>query len=278
MGIQTNSLAAWEVELRVKEKELEILKRQKLLEGEERKRLRFRNLMIISILFTALTTAVGAYIWRSRKLISQQKEALEVNNQQLELSIVQQSFANERLSDSLKKRQKQIQDSKATLERVRQELDTKSFLASQNESEAKKLKKILISEENRLKLYQERFDADVKEKLGVPVQVTDGMKRLVVWTGSIPYLQIDDKHFEFLHDGKKVTIRSTIGKLLSELGPNRFCQVSRNTLVNLEMVRKIHKNGQIEFFGINQEVRLTKNFREEFLGKWDHLLNSRQKT
>lgn len=272
-----NSLAAWEVELRVKDKELEILKNRALFENAERKRIRFRNLMLLSILFSVLAIAVGMYIWRSRKTIANQKEDLESNNRLLELSFAQQSFTNERLKTSLQERQNQIDKSQKALEIVSQELDSQESLASKNAVEVKKWKQILMKEEKRLKEYKERFDAEIREKLGVPAEITEGRKRFVVWTGSIPYLKVDDKYFEFLHDGKKIYIRSSIGKIIEELGADRFCQISRSELVNLDKVKKIDKNGRIDFFGEAQHLTVTESYKPDFLEKWKAYLDSRQK-
>jgi two-component system LytT family response regulator len=135
----------------------------------------------------------------------------------------------------------------ATLLRVKERIASQAALMSQEQFGIELAS--LQASDARQKEYRRRM------------LVRNGSKEHIVIVNEIDWIEAAD-YYCCLHIGKKtLMLRETIKHLAETLDPNRFVRIHRSTIVNVEQVREIVREGQSEGFVTlieGQRLRMSK--------------------
>lgn len=118
------------------------------------------------------------------------------------------------------------------LERVRKKIAAETALMTQDQLTA-----VLIglrSSTGESKTYVSRF------------LVKDGEKEIVLSVDKIDWIEAADYYCCLHSKGRGYMLRETISELNNKLDPRQFVRVHRSSIVNLDQIREIYRDGQTE--------------------------------
>lgn len=138
------------------------------------------------------------------------------------------------------------------LERVRRKIAAETALMTQEQLTA--VLNGLRSSTGESKTYVSRF------------LVKDGEKEIVLSVDKIEWIEAADYYCCLHSKGRGYMLRETISELNNKLDPRQFVRVHRSSIVNLDQIREIHRDGQTEgsvvlFSG--QTVRMSRAGRQK---------------
>ncbi len=76
--------------------------------------------------------------------------------------------------------------------------------------------------------------------------VKDGEKEIVLSVDKIDWIEAADYYCCLHSKGRGYMLRETISELNNKLDPRQFVRVHRSSIVNLDQIREIHRDGQTE--------------------------------
>lgn len=118
------------------------------------------------------------------------------------------------------------------LERVREKIAAKTALLTQEQLAA--MLNGLRGSASESKPYATRFF------------VKDGEKEILVSVGDIDWIEAAD-YYACLHiNGRGYMLRESIGDLSDKLDPRQFIRIHRSSIVNLDHIREIYREGQTD--------------------------------
>ncbi len=144
------------------------------------------------------------------------------------------------------------------LERVREKITAKAALLTQEQLTA--ILNGLRNTAEGLNTYPSRF------------LVREGEKEILISTDSIDWIEAAD-YYACLHvNGRRYMLRESIGDLAGKLDPRQFIRIHRSTIVNLDHVREIYRDGHAESSIVlkdGQRLKMSKVGRQKLaaLGK-----------
>ncbi len=112
----------------------------------------------------------------------------------------------------------------------------------------------LRSSTGKLKTYVSRF------------LVKDGEKEIVLSVDKVDWIEAADYYCCLHSKGRGYMLRETISELSDKLDPRQFVRVHRSSIVNLDQIREIHRDGQTEGSVIllsGQAVRMSRAGRQK---------------
>jgi two-component system LytT family response regulator len=143
---------------------------------------------------------------------------------------------------------------KAALGRVKEQLDSQAALQTQ--------------EQLRSVLEALRDGPHVRKEYPKRLVVPNGAKDSFVNVGEIEWIEAAD-YYSCLHVGSKnLMLRETIKQLAETLDPRKFVRIHRSSIVNIEQVREILREGRSEgwvLLASGQRLKMSK-------AGWDALL------
>lgn len=76
--------------------------------------------------------------------------------------------------------------------------------------------------------------------------VRDGEKEILVSTDNIAWMEAAD-YYTCLHvNGRRYMLRESIGDLIDKLDPRQFIRIHRSSIVNLDQIREVYRDGQAD--------------------------------
>jgi two-component system, LytTR family, response regulator len=144
------------------------------------------------------------------------------------------------------------------LERVRKKIAAETALMTQEQLTA--VLNGLRSSPEESKSYSSRF------------LVKDGEKEILLSVEKIDWIEAAD-YYSCLHvNGRRYMLRETIGDLSNKLDPRQFVRIHRSSIVNLDQIREIYRDGQTEGTVVltdGQKLRMSRAGRQKLteLGK-----------
>ena len=76
--------------------------------------------------------------------------------------------------------------------------------------------------------------------------VKDGEKEILLSVEKIDWIEAAD-YYSCLHvNGRRYMLRESIADLSNKLDPKQFVRIHRSSIVNLDQIRKIYRDGQTE--------------------------------
>jgi two-component system, LytTR family, response regulator len=138
------------------------------------------------------------------------------------------------------------------LERVRKKIAAETALMTQEQLTA--VLTGLRSSTGESKTYVSRF------------LVRDGEKEIVLSVDRIDWIEAADYYCCLHSKGRGYMLRETISELNNKLDPRQFVRVHRSSIVNLDQIREIHRDGQTEGSVVllsGQAVRMSRAGRQK---------------
>jgi two-component system, LytTR family, response regulator len=138
------------------------------------------------------------------------------------------------------------------LERVRERLAAKTALMTQEQFTA--LLNGLRSSSEEPRSYQSRF------------LVKDGAKEILVPVETIDWIEAAEYYCCLHTNGRRLMLRETVTDLCSKLDPRRFVRIHRSSIVNLDRIREIYREGPTDSFIVladGQKLRMSKAGRQK---------------
>jgi two-component system LytT family response regulator len=102
--------------------------------------------------------------------------------------------------------------------------------------------------------------------------VKDGEKEILLSVEKIHWIEAAD-YYSCLHvNGRRYMLRETIGDLNNKLDPRQFVRIHRSSIVNLDQIQEIYRDGQTEGIVVltdGQKLRMSRAGRQKLtaLGK-----------
>jgi two-component system LytT family response regulator len=76
--------------------------------------------------------------------------------------------------------------------------------------------------------------------------VRDGAKDVLIALKRIEWIEADDYYCRLHSGGRTYMLRETLTELSDRLDPNQFVRIHRSAVVNLDQVREVYREGQID--------------------------------
>jgi two-component system LytT family response regulator len=118
------------------------------------------------------------------------------------------------------------------LQRVRDKLDTQTARLTQEQLTAL-LKSV-------------RMRNDAPRTYAVRFLVRDGDKEILVAVSDIDWIEADAYYSRLHVNGKHYLLRETIAALCDKLDPTSFVRVHRSSIVNIERIREVYREGRTD--------------------------------
>jgi len=119
-----------------------------------------------------------------------------------------------------------------TLQRVREKLEGRTTLLTQEQMNAL--------------LNSVRIQNDAPRAYPVRFLVGDGAKEILLPVAEIDWIEADAYYSRLHVDGKRYMLRETISELSNKLNPANFVRVHRSSIVNVERIREVHREGRTD--------------------------------
>jgi two-component system, LytTR family, response regulator len=140
------------------------------------------------------------------------------------------------------------------LERVRKKIAAETALMTQEQLTA--VLSGLRNSTEEAKSYSSRF------------LVKDGEREILVSVEKIDWIEAAD-YYSCLHvDGRRYMLRESIADLSNKLDPKQFVRIHRSSIVNLDRIREIYRDGQIEGAVVltdGQKLRMSRAGRQKLI-------------
>jgi two-component system LytT family response regulator len=143
------------------------------------------------------------------------------------------------------------------LERVRRKIAAETALLTQEQ---------LMAVLNRLR-------ASTEEPRSVPrFLVKDGEKEILLSADKIDWIEAADYYCCLHVNGRRYMLRESIADLSGKLNPRQFVRIHRSSIVNLDRVREVYREGQTENAVVlkdGQRLKMSRTGRQKLteLGK-----------
>jgi two-component system LytT family response regulator len=140
------------------------------------------------------------------------------------------------------------------LERVRKKIAAETALMTQEQLTA--VLNGLRNSTEESKFYSSRF------------LVKDGEKEILLSVEKIHWIEAAD-YYSCLHvNGRRYMLRETIGDLSNKLDPKQFVRIHRSSIVNLDQIQEIYRDGQTEGTVVltdGQKLRMSRAGRQKLM-------------
>jgi two-component system LytT family response regulator len=140
------------------------------------------------------------------------------------------------------------------LERVRKKIAAETALMTQEQLTA--VLSGLRNSTEEAKSYSSRF------------LVKDGEREILVSVEKIDWIEAAD-YYSCLHvNGRRYMLRESIADLSNKLDPKQFVRIHRSSIVNLDQIREIYRDGQIEGAVVltdGQKLRMSRAGRQKLI-------------
>lgn len=140
------------------------------------------------------------------------------------------------------------------LERVRKKIAAETALMTQEQLTA--VLNGLRNSTEEAKSYSSRF------------LVKDGEREILVSVEKIDWIEAAD-YYSCLHvSGRRYMLRESIADLSDKLDPKQFVRIHRSSIVNLDQIREIYRDGQIEGAVVltdGQKLRMSRAGRQKLI-------------
>lgn len=100
------------------------------------------------------------------------------------------------------------------------------------------------------------------------ILIRDGEKEILLPVSEIDWIEADAYYSRLHVNGKQYMLRETLTDLTERLDPAAFVRVHRSTVVNIDRVREIHREGRIESSLVLKSgavLRMSKQGRQRLL-------------
>lgn len=91
-----------------------------------------------------------------------------------------------------------------------------------------------------------RLQTEPAKSYAVRFLVKDGERELLLPVAEIDWIEADAYYSRLHVNGKQYMLRETISDLANKLDPNNFVRVHRSSVVNVERIREVHREGRTE--------------------------------
>jgi two-component system LytT family response regulator len=91
-----------------------------------------------------------------------------------------------------------------------------------------------------------RLQAEPAKSYAARFLVRDGERELLLPVAEIDWIEADAYYSRLHVNGKQYMLRETISDLANKLDPNFFVRVHRCSVVNVERIREVHREGRTE--------------------------------
>jgi len=110
--------------------------------------------------------------------------------------------------------------------------------------------------------------ADGSDKYASRFLVKDGEKEILLASEKIDWIEAAD-YYCCLHVGhRSYMLRESLADLSGKLDPRHFIRIHRSTIVNLDRIREIYRDGQIEGSVVlmtGQQLRMSRSGRQKLM-------------
>ena len=96
--------------------------------------------------------------------------------------------------------------------------------------------------------------------------VKDGVKEILLPVEKIDWIEAAEYYCCLHTNGRRYMVRETVTDLSSKLDPNQFVRIHRSTIVNLNQIREIYREGPLDGSVVllnGQSVRMSKAGRQK---------------
>jgi two-component system LytT family response regulator len=138
------------------------------------------------------------------------------------------------------------------LDRVREKIASNAALLTQ--AQFMDLLKGLKSTVKESKLYLSRL------------LVRDGAKDVLIAVKKIEWIEAADYYCRLHTNGRTYMLRETLSELSDKLDPTQFIRIHRSAVVNLDQVREVYREGQVDgsvVLANGQRMRVSRTGREK---------------
>lgn len=112
--------------------------------------------------------------------------------------------------------------------------------------------------------------ADAKPEPMRWLQATVGNQTKLITIREVIYFQSDSKYTRVVRTGDEALIRKSLVELMESLDPNMFWQVHRGTLVNVDCIESVVRDGfgglELVLKGRKERLKVSRSYRHLFKG------------